>query len=193
MELRIREALSAKTPVGLPVGSTLVQIQNWVASLRADGLEARRIAVKAALNPGAGLVENIADALIKTASGVDRKLLSKSLQEALFYCSGFDAELDYALFRTRFVRHIDRYGTSPFIQRFLSLYFFNVVWFHTSDAFQAQATTSQSFTRDMEGVERICQRVVSASWRSFEQTNRSLDSVSARKLVRNIEHALRGE
>ena len=184
--------MSGKNPTGVPLASTLVQVNRWLASLRDDGIEAQRIAAKAELQPGSELIEKIAESLIRNADGVERKLLSKSLQEALFYYSGLDSELNYARFKMRFSRSLDRQGASPFIQRFLAYYFFNFVWFHISDAFRSPSSTAESFAKDMEGVERMCQRAVSAAWKSFEQSNGTLSPNSAAKLVRSIESGLRG-
>ena len=88
-------------------------------------------------------------------------LLSKSLQEALFYCVGFDANISSAEFSKKFGRYLKRHGTGPFIQRFLSLFFFNYVWSETRESFMAMAETPSEFKKDMESVERHA----SALWR----------------------------
>jgi hypothetical protein len=137
------------------------------------------------------LIEDIAEDLID-ATGVERKLLSKSIQETLFYCVGFHADIDYSRFKTQLIRYVDRQGESSFMQRFLSLYFFNFVWFHTGESFRNLARTCDSFSKDMEFVERVCKKAVASKWKSFEQTHRLLDSTAAKELVRNIEQHLRG-
>src|SRR5262249_9507643 len=106
MELKIRETLNSKSRIAPAIVSTLVQLKKWAASLHVDGTHASRIAAKVEHWCGAELVENIAESLIESATGIERKLLSKSLQEALFYCSGFDAELDYQRFKGRIERHL---------------------------------------------------------------------------------------
>ena len=159
--------------------------------IRADGKDGRWTSA-AKFNPTLDVIESIAESLIKNASGIKRRLLSKSLQEALLYSVGFDTEIDYSEFKTRFMRYLDRQGPSSFIQRFLTLYFFNFVWFETGESFRALSCTSHSFEKDMEGVERICGRIVASTWKSFEQTHRRLGPPAARKLVQNIEQHLRG-
>ena len=174
------------------VSSTLAGIDKWATSIQVDGLDASRLAAKLDLSSASDLVQGIAESLIGTAGSIERKLLSKSLQEALFYCVGFDTEIGYPQFKTRFAKYLDREGVSSFILRFLSLYFFNFVWFETGECFRALAATSERFLRDMESVERICNKVVASTWKSFEKTQRPLNSSTAGELVRKIEQHLRG-
>jgi hypothetical protein len=168
----------------------LVGLHDWVASLQAGGLDASRIAAKA--EAGADVVENIAESLIRNADGIDRKLLSKSLQETLFYCTGCEADIDYSQVKTRVIRYLERRGASSILLLFLSLYFFNFVWFETGESFRAASPSSSEFEKDMERVEELCQGVVASFWKTFELGEGPLDSSAARKLIRDIEQQLRG-
>ena len=174
--------------MGPAASSTLVQIHRWLASIHGDG--SGRSAVRRVRRSRSDVIEDVAEDLID-ATGVERKLLSKSIQETLFYCVGFEA-IDYSRFKTQLIRYVDRQGESSFMQRFLSLYFFNFVWFHTGESFRNLARTTDSFLKDMEFVERVCKKAVASKWKSFEQAHRHLDSTAAKELVRNIEQHLRG-
>jgi hypothetical protein len=191
IERRIRIFLkNVKSSIGPAVSSTLVGLNDWVASLQSGGLDAGRIAAKA--EGAADVVENVAESLIRNAAGVERKLLSKSLQETLFYCTGFDADIDYSQFKTRVVRYLERHGATSIVLLFLSLYFFNFVWFETGESFRAASPSSEDFEKDMERVEELCKSVVVSLWKPFELGERPLDSSAARKLIRDIEQRLRG-
>ena len=189
IESKIREFLSDKSRVAPFVSSTLVGIHKWLIAVQTNG--SGPIAAKRNWRSRADLIEEIAEGLIEGETGIERKLLSKSLQETLFCCLGFRTDLDYSQFRTQFIRYLERQGASSFIQRFLSLYFFNFVWLHTGESFRTLARNSDSFSKDMERVEYVCQKAVAANWKLFEQTHRLLDSSSARELICNIEQRLR--
>lgn len=188
--MKLHSVLSAKFRPSPAVALTLVRVHRWVSSLVDDGLPASRIAAKAELEPGSDVVERIAESIVENAPGIERKLLSKSLQEALLYCIRFDPALDYARFKTRFSRHVNRQGTSAFMQRFLSLFFFNQVWFQVSDAFQSATKNADSLSKDLKSVEAICRHVVREAWESYEQTSASLDARSAKKLIDTITRSL---
>jgi hypothetical protein len=193
IERRIRAFLStAKSRVGPSTSTTLVRLNDWMESIQSGGPFAARVAESAECGPISDLIETIAESLIKNGNGVERKLQLKALQETLFYCVGFNTDIEYPEFQNRFTRYLDRNGPSTAIQLFLSLYFFNFVWLETSESFRAVAWTPASFEQDMESVEGICQRTVAAAWKSFERTERPLDSIAARKLIRDIEQELRG-
>jgi len=140
----------------------------------------------------AEMIETIAERLTKGGNGVERKLLSKSLQETLFYCVGFDAKMSYPEFKGILARYLDRHGASSIIELFLSLFFFNFVWFETGDSLRALAWNPGSFEKNMEEVEALCKRVVNATWKKFDETQRPLDLTAARELTREIETHLRG-
>jgi hypothetical protein len=192
IELKIREFLKGKGHAGPSVSATLVRIHKWIGSTQDQGIDASRIGAKAARNAGSDVIEVIAESLIENARGAERRLLLKSLEEALFYAVDFAAEIDYPQFKTRFTRYLHRHGTSSILQRFLSLYFFNFVWYHTGESFRALAATSDSFAQDIESVERLCQKTVTSAWRSFETSQQFVDLSSAKELVRSIEQNLRG-
>jgi hypothetical protein len=192
IEQRIREFLSKKRRVGPAVASTLVRLNKWVLSVQAEGLDADRVAAKAELHRPADFIENLAETLIDHGSGADRKLLLKSLQETFLYCVGFESNLTRAQFKVRFTRYLSREGASPFMVRFLSLHFFNFVWFEVGESFRTLAWSSDSFVKDMESVERVCQKTAAIGWKKVEQSQQVLDITAATEIVRSIEQQLRG-
>lgn len=179
--MRLSTLLSRKNHVGSLVGSILIRLDRWLRSTADLEINGK----------GSDLVERIADSLIAAAPQLERQLLSKSLQEALLYCTSLTVDLDYAEFKTRLRRHIDRYGRPAVLQRFLSLYFFNSVWFHTGESFRSTALRPDLLVKDMERVERLCHKAVTASWKSFERTRRVLNVSGARELIQDIEQQLR--
>jgi hypothetical protein len=168
-----------------------MRLTEWVASVQSDGKHGHHIGPKPD-GTATDLIEAIAEHLTKGGKGIERKLLSKSMQETFFYCVGFDTRMSHSQFKTVLTRHVDRHGASSIIRLFLSLYFFNFVWFETGDSFRALAWTPGSFERHMEEVETLCQRVVHAAWKKFDETQRPLDLSAARELTLEIEHLLRG-
>jgi hypothetical protein len=192
IEQRIREFLNKKRRVGPAVASNIVRLNKWILSVQAEGLDADRVAAKAEIHRTGDFIENLAETLIEHGSGTDRKLLLKSLQETFLYCVGFESNLTRAQFKVRFTRYLNREGVSPFMVRFLSLHFFNFVWFEIGESFRTLAWSSDSFVKDMEAVERICQKAVAAGWKKFEQSEQVLDITAALEIVRSIEQQLRG-
>jgi hypothetical protein len=182
----LREFLRASEGVGPYVSLTLLRLDEWTASPEA-GTEAG-----AGRSPASDVVENIAESLIEGAVGLERKLLSKSLQEALYYSVDFDPNITATRFKTLFVKYLSRCGAPSFIKRFLSLFFFNFVWHETSESFRALARTSDAFEEDMECIDETCQRIVSATWKTFQSRQCHLDLSAAEELVRTIERRLRG-
>jgi hypothetical protein len=187
--------LQSKRRVGPALGVTLVRLNQWVASIQSGGTDrtADRIAAMSDLGRTSDLVEKIADALVGNAVGVDRRFLSKSLQEALYYCIEFETNIDYAELKSRFIRYIDRTGAAWFLRRFASLYFFHLIWFETGQSFRALSRNPDGFDKYAQDVESICHRTVGSIWRAFQKTKRPFDAAAASELVLNIEKQLRGE
>ena len=173
---------------------TLIALDEWITTIQEGGSKTmpNRTAAKAMLNPGFDVIETIATSLVEHAAGIERDLLSKSLQETLLSCAGFDTDIDYQQIESRLARFLARRGKGSLIQRFLSLYFFNSVWFETGESFRALAPTSASFENDMDEVDKMCQRVVASTWKSHQLKTRPLDMSAAQELVQNIEEQLRG-
>jgi hypothetical protein len=193
VERKVRAYLSrGKGQVGPLAASTLVRLSDWVESIQSDTPATARSSGLPEHGPTAEFIERTATRLTKTATGMERNLLSKSLQESLFYCVGFDEEIDFTEFRARIVRHENRRGAPSILQLFLSLYFFNCLWFDIGDSFRALAGTPDSFERDMEGVEALCQKAVTTVWRPIETSKQPLELMAARQIVRDIEQHLRG-
>ena len=194
IEQRIRTFLkTGRNHEGPFLSPTLVRLNSWILSVPTPEFDGHLdgIAAKARLGDGRDLIAHLADSLIADADETERKLLWKSLQEMLFYCVGLE-DLTCQELKRRLQHYVDRHGASSFIRMFLSLYFFNFVWFETSESFQAFAWTPDSFQKNMEAVERFCQRIVASAWKTFEQMHAPLDLAAAHVLEREIEEQLRG-
>jgi hypothetical protein len=185
--------LSAKPRLGPQVSTTLVNLNSWVSSIEAGTTEhpLNPISVKVTLSRAGGSIRVIADSLTENASGIERDLLSKSLQETLLYCTGIDPELDYAEIKARVLRFLSTHGRPALLEQFLSLCFFNLVWFQIDDSFRTNAL--DSFERDIDHVDKICQKIVASTWSSFESRDGELGPGAAEELIRRIEDRLRGD
>lgn len=174
------------------MAAILVKLNNWTVSIQARVSETilRRQLTAPATTSDA--IQEIAKDFIDQGTRLERRLLSKSLQEALYYCVGFDPNLTLTQIKRRLKRFLDRHKKSAFVQQFLSLYFFNHVWFHTRELFRRQAMTSEVFERDMEEVEKACRRAVTSALKPYKQLERLSDQRAAEELIRNIEQRLRG-
>jgi hypothetical protein len=184
--LRIRRLLRTKEQVGPFVVTTLLKVNAWAESIQASGPDL----VSGKLPPSVPArhpMQRIAENLVEYAAGIEHQLLLKSLQEALLCCVGFDTDLTSRQIRARLKRFLDRHTKVAFLKRFLSLYFFNLVWFHTADSFRDQAVTFQRFENDMKQVEKICRRIVFGAYEHVDV----LDESAAGELIRNIERRLR--
>ena len=182
--MKIREFLS--TSPGPSIAPTLVRVDEWLTAVQAG--KSLRPSDRAKGDP----VEHTGESLIAKASGPERKLLSKSLQEALYYSVGFDTEVDSVQLKTRLSQYLNRSGTHAFIRLFLSLFFFNFVRFETGESFRRLATSSKAFEEYLEDIDRACHQTVASVWKSFEKTKRPLDLTAATDLVSQVDRRLRG-
>jgi hypothetical protein len=189
----LREFLKGKKKAAASLSSTMVRFQEWTRSLQSEAdTPSRRAPAKPTPAKDSDTIERAADSLIENASGIERQLLSKSLQETLIHCSGFSSDLTQAELRKRVRQYLRREGSAVVMQRFLSSYFFNFIWFQTSESFRTGASTTAEFENDMESVEAHCEKIAAETWKSFERTKRTLDLPGARQLVRTLEERLRG-
>jgi len=182
--LRIRRFLRDKQCVA-PVVSAILKINDWAESIQAGRCEFASGNFETPV-PACALLQQIGEDLVDNGTGIEHQLLSKSLQETLFSCLGFDTDLTSTQIKTRLKRFLDRHTRAVFIQRFLSLYFFNCVWFRAVESFTGQAISSQVFEKDMEELDRICKRAVTGVYDRIEVLNES----AAEELIRNIEERL---
>ena len=191
-ELRLRQFLKTKPRVATPVIATLLRLDEWTRSIHAGEAESplRRKLIARATAPDP--IRQIAENLIEHASGIERDLLLKSVQEVLFYSLNFETGLNGAQIKTRLKQFLDHEKRSTFIRQFLSFYFFNYVWYYTGEAFRAWALTSQVFEKEMENVEKICEKIVASAFRSHEREEAVLDRNAAKELIHNVEQRLRG-
>jgi hypothetical protein len=189
-ELRLRRLLKDKPRMGPLTISTLLKLDEWTNSLQSGEGEAplRRKLTATASDP----IQQIAENLIERSSGIERQLLSKSLQEALFYAVKFETELNATQIKMRLKRFLDHEKSSAFIQQFLRLLVFNYVWFHIGESVRAAASSSQVFEKEMEEVEKICERAVASVLKSYQQIEHPLDRNTAKELIQSIEQRIRG-
>lgn len=155
-----------------------------------EGTRSRRAPAKASADEDSDGIERVAESLIENVSGIDRRLLSKSLQETLIHCSGFAAELTQNELRKRIRQFLKSESSAFMMRRFLSSYFFNFIWFQTGESFRTRAWTTAEFESDMESVEAHCDKIVAETWKSCERTRRPLDVAGARQLTRTLERRL---
>jgi hypothetical protein len=139
---------------------------------------------------GPDLIEFIAQTLSDHAHGLERNLLSKSLQEALFEIVGDDFEIRLPRLEAVLARFLAGSGRSSLLRRFLSLHLFNAIWYQTGESFRVLARTPRAFSETVEEIELICRRTVSKSWRSQHRTP-FLNQSSAERLITSIERRLR--
>ena len=191
-ELRLRQFLKTKPRVAPPVIATLLRLDEWTRSINAGEAESplRRKLIARATAPDP--IRQIAENLIEHASGIERDLLLKSVQEVLFYSVNFETGLNGAQIKTRLKQFLDHEKRSTFIRQFLSFYFFNYVWYYTGEAIRAWALTSQVFEKEMENVEKICEKTVASAFKSHEREEPVLDRNAAKELIHNVEQRLRG-
>ena len=185
--------LSANPRLGSGVSVTLVNLNSWVSSIGAGTTVDMQnpVSVKVRFTRPTDSIAVIAEKLTENASGIERDLLSKSLQETLLYCTGIDLELDHAEIKTRLLRFLSTRGKSALIEQFLSLCIFNLVWLQIGDFFRINARTVKSFERDIEGVEQICKRIVASAWSVYDSRDGELEPGAAEELIRSIEDQLR--
>ena len=184
----IPECLRAR--VGLAVPLTLLRLNEWLASTQSERLE--KPSPRRSANAD-HRIERIAESLVTNAGGTERSLLTKSLQEAMYCAVGFDANINDFQFITRLSRYVGRRGASPFIRRFLSLFFFSFVQFETGGSFHRLRQNSQSVEKYLQFLDHVCHQTVASVWKSFEETKRTLDLTAATELVRQIEQRLCGD
>ena len=192
-ELRLRRFLQEKPRIGPSLAFTFLRITEWVKAIQAGEAESplRRKLTSSATRSDP--IEQIAENLIERASGLERDLLLKSIQELLFYSVNFETGLNLEQITSRLKGFLDQEKRLAFMRQFLCFYVFNYVWFHTGESFRAVSSTSQVFEKEMEQVEKICERVVASALKPYEQAESVLDRTAAEELIQKIEQRLRGE
>jgi hypothetical protein len=192
-ELRIRYLLQEKERVGPLLAPILVKLNEWTASIHDQISNCKAAKTDAAPEVIQQLAESFTETL-KIAPGVQWALVSKSLQEALFYSVDLDADLSLTLLKDRLERLGNQQNRMAFLKGFLSLYFFNYVWFfHIENSSRTQVLSPQSLEEDLERVDKLCQQAVSSAFSSCVPDNLFvLDSHSAEELIEDIEERIRG-
>jgi len=163
---------------------TLVKLDKWAESVLALGLESALggIAHLSGSIDVIDLIKLIAQGLTRHGRGLQADILGKSIQETLFDSTGIEDELTLMEFERRLKRFLRRRGLTGFVQLFLSLHVFNVVWFDTSETFRATADSTSSFLREMQTVKRNCRKIVHSVKGALHPLTRS----SAEKLTVEI-------
>jgi hypothetical protein len=165
--------------LGRGIISTLLKVDAWTSSIQSD-----TPAFVPTPLPGATaceVIEQFAQALVSDATGIEKLLLLKSLQEAFFYSAGLDTDISADEITDRLKGFVNRRGEAAFIEQFLSLYFFNYVWLDES---RLQALPVEDAERSIQ-VETMCRRAVVAAYAEVR------DRSTAETLIRNIEAELR--
>lgn len=176
-----------KVKAGTGAAETLVRVNKW---LQTQAGRSHQHTLRMRVN--SDLVEEIAAELVGKTRGTERRVLSQSLQEAIYYAVRFETDIDFDEINARLTRYLHRWGTRSFVRRFLSLFFFNFIRVHAGEAFRASAGSSAEFEKSVEEIDLVCQQTVASVWKSFERTNRPLDLRAAKKLVSDIEQRLHG-
>jgi|ERR1041385_5478167 hypothetical protein len=161
--------------------STLLRVDAWASSIESD-----TPAFVPTPLPGSStcdVIEQFAQALVSDATGIERLLLLKSLQEAFFYSISLDTDLSADEIASRLKGFINRRGKAAFIEQFLSLYFFFYVWLDESR--RPQARTVEGFEHSIH-IERICRRAVIAACAAEDVKDR----LTAQTLIHNIQAEL---
>src|SRR5215475_13587997 len=194
IENKLREFLKGKKKAAASLSLTLVRFQEWAMSLETEAdTQSRRVPEKASAGKESDAIERVAESLIENVSGIDRRLLSKSLQETLIHCSGFAVDLTQDELRKRVRQFLKRESSAFMLRRFLSSYFFNFIWFQTGEAFRTRAWTRAEFENAMKKVEAYCKKIVAETFKSCGRTRRPPDVGAARRLIRTLEERLRSK
>jgi len=178
--LRLREFLK-KEHLNDGLSATVFRLLKWADTLDTTASEIARIPTEA------DSVELIAEALLGSAGGIERQLLLKSVQEALYYCIDFASNLTGPQITVRLKRFLSQHGRVPLVERFLSLYFFNAVWFHTAESFRGEMITMDVLEHDQQQIENICHEAIVAVYQDIQM----FDARTAQKLIDEIEQRLR--
>lgn len=166
---------------------TLVELDEWAASVLAEGLEPvlRGIAGLPISATASDLIELIAEGLTRNAQGRQRDVLRKSIQETLYYSTGMEHALSRFDFEERLKRFLRGRGIAGFVRVFLSVHVFNVIWFQTSETSRATTDLHDSGL-DIETVQRISRNIV----QTLKHYLHPLTTASAEKLVAEISRRL---
>jgi hypothetical protein len=104
IRLKIREFLKAR--IGAGAAETLVQVNGWLQLIQAEKTHNRAKRTRMHRH----LVEQIAEDLTAKASGIERRLLSQSLQEAMYYATRIEANITHEDFNSRLSLYLHRWG-----------------------------------------------------------------------------------
>jgi|ERR1041385_2459108 hypothetical protein len=161
--------------------STLLKVDAWASSIESD--TPAFIPTSLPGSTACDVIEQFAQALVSDATGIERLLLLKSLQEAFFYSVGLDTDLSADEITSRLKGFIKCRGKAAFIEQFLSLYFFVYVWLDESR--RPQALSVEGFDHSIH-VERMCRRAVIAAYAAEDVK----DHLTAQALIHNIQAEL---
>ncbi len=192
-ELRLRRFLQEKPRIGPSLVFTFLRISEWLKAIQGGEAESplRRKLTSSATRSDP--IEQIAENVIDRAGGLERDLLLKSIQELLFYSVNFETGLNLEQITSRLKGLLDQEKRFAFMRQFLCFYVFNYVWFYTSDSFRALSSTSPLFEKEMEQVEKICERMVTSALKPYEQAESVWDRTAVEEVIQKIEKQLRGE
>jgi len=186
----LRYILRGRLKIDGETSRIVVRLDRWAATVLTEGFDAAIADIPGAKTSESvtDVIREIAEHMTKNVKGLEGDVLRKSLQEALFFSLGTRSNQVGSKLHRPVTAFLRRRG-SGLLRRFLTLHLFNVVWLETSESFRAVAQTQNSFVQDMESLERLCQRVVDAAWRS-QKIRGQLDRSSAKEIINRVQQLI---
>ena len=157
---------AAKDIFDTPDETATREVFVFVSAVRSSGFDEAVAKLPIRIDPSLPpleLVDAIAAALSAHAGGGKQEILCKSLQEAILESSGLDYDLGALDPRSRLSNFLRQNGSSSFMELFLSIYLFNLIWIQIQEAVRWSLKDENSFRAFMESFSRACRNVVKAA------------------------------
>jgi len=152
--------------------TTMLKLDKWIGSVLIRGLPKTMNAWK--------LNEMIAEGIARHTTGMENRLLRKSIEETLLTCTGAEEDWTPMEFEDRLKAFIRLRGRAGFVRLFLSLHIFNVICFHTR----------QSVARDLDELDVSSRRIVNTAKRTQHPLTRSSAEALLAEISQSIEAIL---
>jgi diguanylate cyclase (GGDEF)-like protein len=147
--------------------------------------------------PPSQIAHEIAGQLTLNCAGPEHDLLRKSLQETILQSAGMGHGLDSVPAASGIEEFIARHGVVALLERFLTLYMFDVLCFKLGDFFRDRVRNERSTKALLLRVERLCRKVVRMTSQDLRLgialNQLSSDTAFSQRVIRTIEYALRRE
>jgi hypothetical protein len=184
---RLFDLAKRVAPVGRGIVSTLLKVDAWASSIQSD--TPAFVPTPLPESNAYDVIEQSARALVGNATGIEKLLLLKSLQEAFLNCIGPETDLTADEVMARLKGFVTVHGKATFIQLFLAVYFSNYVFWDASQSSLIRWLRStrplEEPERTIEDIESMCRRVVIAAYMDVK------DRSTAEALLRKIQRKLR--